>query len=251
MRLEKRWIVLLVAILHMTMLAGCVAINKRAGSDDEIATANVNLASEYFRKNQLNFAFESLKKALVYNPDSVEGNTLMGLVYERLEQPEKANDHFEHAEGLVTKEQALYSYVHNVYGTFLCNRGQMKEAESHFTLAINNRLNQNPQAVMENAGFCALQQQKFEKAESYFRDVLKLSPTTPGVLFKMAKLKFETENYLSARAYVQRYHENNRDPESFALAIEIERVLNAESEAAKLIAQLKKTFPDSEQARAY
>ena len=249
--MSKRLTIFLVIILHVSLLSGCVAINKKAGSDDQIAKANVDLATEYFRKNQLNYALENLKKALDHNPRSIDGNALMALVYERLDQPERAEVFFKKAEFLVASDTSNYSYIHNIYGTFLCKNGRAEEAEKHFERALNNKLNQNPEVVMENAGFCEFQRQEYGKAEAYYREALKLSPTAPGVLFKMAKLQFDTEKYLSARAYIQRYHEINNSPESLALAIAIERALNAESEAIKLIEQLRKLFPNSKQAQLY
>jgi len=240
-----------VTILHVSLLSGCVAINKKAGSDEQIAKANVDLATEYFRQNQLNYALKNLKKALSHNQDSVDGNALMALVYERLDQPEKAEVFFKNAESLVTVETSNYSYIHNMYGTFLCKNGRAEEAEAHFEMALDNKLNQNREVVMENAGFCEFQRQEYGKAEKYFREALKISPRTPGVLFKMAKLQFDTKKYLSARAYIQRYHEINNAPESLALAIDIERALNAESETIKLIGKLRKLFPNSEQAQSY
>ncbi len=243
--------IFLVTILHISLLSGCVAINKKAGSDGQIAKANVDLASEYFRKNQLNYALENLKKALSHNPDSVDGNTLMALVYERLDQPEKAENYFKIAENLVSTETSSYSYIHNIYGTFLCKNGRTEEAAEHFEIALDDKLNQNREVVMENAGFCEFQQQEYSKAEEYFREALKLSPGTPGVLFKMAKLQFVIKNYLSARAYIQRYHDLNNAPESLALAIDIERALDVEPEAIKLIEKLRKSFPNSKQAQLY
>ena len=241
----------LVIILHVVVLSGCVAVNKRAASDEQIARANVDLATEYFRKGQLNFALDSLKKALSFSSKSVEGNALMALVYDRLEQPEKAETFFDKAQDLVTEESATYSYVHNLYGTFLCQYGRIDEAESHFDKAISNKLNRNPEVALENAGFCAFEHQQFDKAEKYLRQALKISPSLPGVLFKMAKLQFETQQYLSARAHIQRYHAVQKEADSLALAIDIERAMGAEQEANKLIGELKKLYPNSEQAMAY
>jgi len=249
--LPVRMVSLLVVSVFASLFAGCVAVNQRASSDEDIAKANVDLASEYFRKGQLNHALDISKKALRYHPNSVQGNILIALVYERLEKFDKADGFLETAVDLVKKETVTYSYIHNVYGAFLCKRGRAEEAQAHFEIAINNKLNQNLVATLENAGFCAYEQQNYDIAERYFRQALKLNPAIAGVLFKMAKLKFETKANLLARAYIQRYHSLTRGPESLALAIKIERGLNAESEAVKLIRELKKLFPGSKQAQAY
>ena len=246
---------ILVVILHIgllsSLLGGCVAVNHRAASDEDIARANVDLGAEYFRKGQLNYALENLKKALSHNPKSIDGNALTALVYEKLEQTDKAESYFETALDLVQEDTTTYSYIHNIYGTFLCKYGRAEEAEEHFQASIDSRLNQNPEVVMENAGLCALNLQNYAKAETYFRQALKRAPNMSGVLFKMAKLKFETKAYLIARAYIQRYHDVNKEPESLAMAIEIERKLKSEQEANKLIRTLKAAFPDSDQANAY
>ena len=68
----------------------------------------------------------------------------------------------------------------------------------------------------------------YEKAEEYFREALRVRPTHGEALVKMAALKFKTEDYLTARAFLQRYLSTNKtSPGVLFLAIQIEEALDA------------------------
>jgi len=65
-------------------------------------------------------------------------------------------------------------------------------------------------------------------------------------LFQMAKLSFEAGEFLSARAYIERFEEvSSYTPASLWIAIRTERQLGDDATAAKYEMRLKSKFPDS------
>lgn len=246
----QRLFVVLVVILHISLLAACVAVNKKAAPRLEIARAKIELAAEYLRKDRLANALENLNDALKYDPESVNANTMIAMVYDRLDQLNLAAEHFDTALENVDVNSTNYGDVHNVFGTFLCKRDRTIEADEHFMLAVNNRLYRHPQAAYENAGQCALKRNKKDKAEEYFQKALKINPRMPGVLFKMSGLKFEMSDYSAAQSYLNRYHKvATEDAGSLLLAIRIEKALGNTRTMYRLADRLRRLYPDSEQVR--
>jgi type IV pilus assembly protein PilF len=70
-----------------------------ASSSDEArakaASQNVALAQNYLDKGQYEVALEKLQRALKQDPNSADAHTVMGVLYERLNRPEKAEAHYQ------------------------------------------------------------------------------------------------------------------------------------------------------------
>jgi type IV pilus assembly protein PilF len=68
----------------------------------------------------------------------------------------------------------------------------------------------------------------------------------------MARLSLVKENYLSSRAYLQRYSEVARHTsESLWVGIRVERVLGDKNALASYGMSLKGNFPNAEETRLY
>jgi type IV pilus assembly protein PilF len=66
----------------------------------------------------------------------------------------------------------------------------------------------------------------------------------------MASLKYRTEDYLQARAFVQRYLATNKaTPDALYLAVRTERALDDDRASEEYANQLLRQFPDSAPAR--
>ena len=243
-------IIFLVVLLHIGFLSSCVSTNSKKVVPEEVAAANINLAAEYFSLGRMEQALNAAKKAIKADPQSVNANAMLGLIYQRLEQARQADEYFSTAVELVDEDSADFGIIHNNYGVFLCQQNHLLDAEEHFLLAANNKLYRSPQSAFENAGVCALKANRSKAAEKYFRAALKITPNLPRSLIEMAKIQFKKANYLSARGYLQRYHEvTNGDAKSLFLAIKVERLLGAENEVLRLKNELLKRFPDSREAK--
>ena len=139
--------------------------------------------------------------------------------------------------------------VNNNYAVYLCKTGNDKQADEHFSKALSDPFYSSPAVALTNAGSCAMSRGKPDEANDYLRRALKLEPGFPDALISMARLNFERQSYLQARAFMQRYEAvAEQTAASLLLAYKIETA-SADSKSAnsyKLI--LESNFPESDQA---
>jgi type IV pilus assembly protein PilF len=210
-----------------------------------VAETNVQLGLGYLKQGRVQGALEKLQKALDAEPDYAEAHSSIALVYEELQENDRAAKHFERALELNPDDGA----THNNYAVFLCHIGKAKEAEPHFLAAIKSRGYPTPERAYENLGICAMETDR-AKAETYLRKALQMNPRLPGALLQMAQLSVDHGNYLSGRAYLQRYHEVQPPvPQSLWLGIKVEQQLGDEAAARDYALQLRRKFPDSDETR--
>lgn len=239
---------ILIVILVVSLVSACVNVNNKKGEPEEIAQAHVALGGEYYRQRRLDLALESLKKALDADPQSVEANSMIALVYEDLDEPKLAQEYFERAIEYVSTDSPLYGGVHNNYGSYLCGKGSRLSAEEHFLKAVNNKLYKTPEIAFENAGICALESERKQEASEYFQQALKIQPNMLRSLFEMAKLQYEKSDYLSARNFIQRFHSLSAPTAaSLLLSFRNEDKLGSKEEAIKVFEQLQTSFPKSQE----
>ena len=240
------------ALIIFLLLGACVSVNEKKVPPKEIATVNANLAAEYFRQNRLEYALANLKKALAADPESVDANSLMALVYDRLEQPEKAEEHFKIALDFVAEDSVKFGEIHNNFAIFLCSHKRPDEAEAHFTIATSSKLYKSPEGAFENAGICALQNRDSVKAKQNFLKALEVNPKLPRSLWEMAKIQWNQQDYLSAREYLHRLHTINKAvPETLLLAIKVEQKIGDSKKQQELIDQLVSNYPEAEQTKQF
>jgi len=240
--MKARW---LLAVLVLAVSA-CGGTATRPGEDKaKAASINVELGIAYMRHGNKQAAMEKLQKALQEDPTLVKGHTAIAVLYEQLQEFEMAEQHFRRALQLAPKD----SSANNNYGGFLCRRGHYAEAVKHFDLAAANPLYDQPELALTNAGLCLLREEKLDQAERYFREALKKNPFYPQALLNMARVSLQQQQYLSARAYLQRFQEVARHtPESLAVGIEAETALGDRDAVASYRLLLKNNFPTSPQA---
>jgi type IV pilus assembly protein PilF len=100
--------------------------------------------------------------------------------------------------------------------------------------------------ALNNAGLCTERQGKIDVAEGYYRRALTANPKYAPALIQMAGISLGQENYMSARAYLERYHsESKPNAASLILGIRIERKLHDLAKADEYRERLLKDFPDS------
>jgi type IV pilus assembly protein PilF len=211
-------------------------------STNEAAVANLNLGIAYMKERDYEKALEKLDKARQADPGFSPTYNMLGLLYQTLGDNNQAEDHFKKGISLNPNDSSTL----NNYGRFLCQTGRFEEAEEIFLRSSNNPLYDSPEIAITNAGTCAMINDRQEDAEVYFRRALQLNSKMPEALIQMATISYEQINYLSARAYLQRYQEQARHtPKSLWLGIRIERELGDSDALASYSLLLKNGFPDS------
>ena len=232
------------------LLNGC----NQLGSQDNIrpstvtndsARANLNLAIEYMRRGNYETALSKLDRAYEADPRYYATHNVYGLLYQQLRENEKAEEHFKKALSLNKND----SQTMNNYARFLCQNERQEEASVIFMRAADNPLYNTPEVPITNAGVCAYGAGQRAEAEQYFRKALSINPKVPTALIQMAQLTFEQDNFMSSRAYLQRYQQIAAPtPQSLWLGIQVERILGDKDAVASYTLLLKNNYPDSKEA---
>ena len=205
----------------------------------------VKLAAAYMREGQLMQAMQNAKRALTVEPSNAEGHNVIALLYDRLNEYDLAESHFKRALGY----QPRNSYMLNAYGTHLCNRNRFDEADKLFHKALKNPLYKTPEVALTNAGVCAGRKPDMEQSESYLREALKHNPRLSVALIHMARISYSKGQFLSTRAYLQRYLEvAPNTASSLWLGIRTERELGDQDAVVCYSLLLRNSFPDSQEA---
>jgi len=243
MRYKKCCSVLLTSLL----LAACATTQVENSSDKQAvaARANTQLGIEYLRQGNHDLARQRLEKALELEPDYAEAHDVIALLYEKVGKLDLAEQHF--LRGLRLKPDN--AAAHNNYGQFLCGRKRFEEAEAEFRTAASQPFYATPYMPLMNAGLCMASVPDVGKAEEYYRAALEKNPEFAPALMKMAELDFAQQNYLGARAYLQRYHHTGaQTAQSLWLGVRTEYALGDHQAWGNLALALRSKFPDSQEA---
>ena len=136
---------------------GGITINQ---TGDPLAETNVRLGLGYMEKGNYELALRKMRKALEIDSDNVNGHYAIALLYERLDRPQLAEEHYRRT----IEINPQYSEAQNAYGVFLCRRQKYDEADPHFKQALKNPLYRTPQIVYVNGGICASKNGKYKLA---------------------------------------------------------------------------------------
>lgn len=236
------------ALALLALVAGvpCHAVNAETPPAVAAATANVQLGVGYLRQGNLAVAQQVLERAFAQNPKDPNVHTALGLLYERLAQPERADDHYGRAVKLAPQDPETL----NNYAVFLCRRGQAPRGEKMFLQAAANPLYRTPEVALTNAGVCARAAGRTTEAEQYLRRALALKPAFADALLPMAEISLAKGSAFNARAFLERLLAAAAPTaEALALGIRIETAAGDRAAVAAYRERLAREFPQSAAAR--
>ena len=244
--MSRKSVFVLAIVLFLT---GCQSMNgsrpNYAAPDKKAAELNMRLGLNYLQRGDYEIALEKLEKALQQDPGLSPAHNTLALLYQRIGENDKAEHHFKQA----IRYEPDYSQAHNNFGVFLCQAGRYKEAEQSFLEAVKNPLYRNTAQAYENAGLCISRIPDSVLAKSYLRKALQYNPNLWKSLLQMAEMHYDEQDYLRARAYIERYRtESSWTPRALLLAIKIEDKLDDKNAVSSYSMLLKGKFPDSEEA---
>jgi type IV pilus assembly protein PilF len=235
------------------VLSGCggSAVPRGKGSQpspkQDAAEVQVRMGRGYMEQGKFETAHQKLERALQLDPASVDAHTLMAILYERIDRPALSEKHYRRAAELDAEDGS----TNNNLGAYLCRLGRFDEADAYFLKALDDPFYATPQAALSNAGVCAVRAGATDKAEAYFRRTLELNPRDPAALYELALINFSKNEFMRARAFVQRFESAGRaDASMLELAAKIEEQLGDAKAAAKYRERLKTEFPDHESGPA-
>ncbi|MDQ1363780.1 MAG: type pilus assembly protein PilF [Pseudomonadota bacterium] len=237
-------------VIAMCMLVACApdpVQKKKESNVRDAAKMNVQLASGYIQRGQLEVAKEKLTKAIEQDPELVPAYTTMAVLMEMINEPTEAENYYLDALDLDSRNPELQ----NNYGQFLCKQNKIEEAIKYFEKVLANQFYETPEKTYANLGYCLMQgdNPNYKKAEENLRKAIKMNPQMTTALISMGELGIKTRQYLMARAYMQRYHAVGRKTaHSLWLQIQAEKELGDKKYYLELSRELLKTFPDSTEA---
>jgi type IV pilus assembly protein PilF len=214
----------------------------------EAARLNTQMGIDYMRKGQYELSLEKLQRALEQDSDLAAAHSAIALLYQRRDEPKLARKHFKKALDLNESDPGAM----NNYGIFLCGQGEVEDAEEIFVEAARSKENRQPADSWANAGVCVRRDPKrLDKSEEYLREALRLNPRHENALAQMAIVCFTKQDYLRARAFLQRYEAIAKDtPQTLSIGAQIERKLGDVQSARAFERRLRSEFPDSPETEA-
>ncbi len=233
----------------LLVVAAALAAEPRAPTEKHEVTAarlNAQLAVAYLKQGDVAVAQEKIDKALKQNPHDSSVQLSAALVYERLQQPEKAGGFY----GAALRIEPRNPDLLNSYAVFECRRGHYAQGQKLFEQAARNAAYSTPEVAYANAGVCARSSGNLARAEELFRKALDIRHDFPDALLQLADLSFTRDAGLAARGLLERYFQvAPPTPDSLFLGVRIERALGDNGAMSRYATQLQHDFPDSEQAR--
>ena len=212
----------------------------------EAAVANMKMALEYLRLNDLSHARERIERALGEAPDDANVQETAGLVYERVNDLPKAKRAFSAAARLGKNDPD----IQNNYAGFLCRTGKAAEGEKLFIEVAKNPVYRTPEVALVNAGVCLGSSGDVVDSERYFNRALTIKPNMPEALLQLGNLAFSRGDYKLALDDVQRFLAvNPPSAEILWLGFRTQRKLGDNTAAIVYGRRIQTEFPDSEQAQ--
>jgi type IV pilus assembly protein PilF len=234
------------------LLAGCVTVKPPSPipppDDKEAARINTQLGIAYLQQGQPRVAKEKLDRAVQQNPNYAPAHEGLAMFYAGRGDNDAAEDEYRRALRLDSRSSSLK----NNFGVFLCQHGKVKEAADYLRSAAEDINYATPEAAWTNLGLCLLQHggDKAE-AEKDFRQAVRINPNFGSALLQLAGLSIQQQDYLDARAFLQRYERSGpATPDSLAMRAQVERKLGDSGAAHDYQMELLRKFPDSPQAQA-
>jgi type IV pilus assembly protein PilF len=213
-----------------------------ANNAETSASVHTQLGSDYFSHGRTDVALEEARKALQASSDYAPAYHLMGLVYVELEQHALADEAFRHALSSAPGDPDF----NNSYGWFLCNRGRVPEAMSHFATAINNPYYRNKSWPYTNAGRCLLNNKNVAGAEIQFSKALTTDPGNSEALYWLAEVSYRRGAWQRAHDMLTQYHQRfGPSARSVWLGLRAARRLGERHAEASYTEQLRSRFANS------
>ncbi len=244
------------AILMLALLAGCAtggstsrptAESNPENPKTKAAALYTDLGQKYMAQGKLEIALENLNKALAADVNHADAHTVVALLYERIGDNAKAEEHYRRAAELSPKSGS----ENNNYGAFLCKMGRYDDSAVYFVRAIADPFYKTPAVALTNSGTCAIKGGKLDVAEKDLREALNREPNNSEALFQMATVLYRKNDFFRARAFIQRYEGvGQQSADALLLGRNIELRLGNGKASQDYTSRLRERFPDSPQARS-
>ncbi len=234
----------------LLLMAGCISTTTGPAEvdPDPVAAAQLNyeLGARYYQQGSYDLARERLLYSLEINPKNAIAHSVLALTYEQLDNIRLATESYEDAVRVAPRNYDIL----NTYAVFLCRQGQHDEGVKYFERAAEATENDDEEITLTNAGMCMREKPDMAAAEDYFRRALEFKPTYGDALVNMAIIKNQQQEYMSSRAFMQRFLASNiPSPDVLLMAYRNEEALGDDRAKTEYANRLLREFPQSAEAR--
>jgi len=247
----KKSILIIPGAICFFLMAGCIStttgsVTEPKRNDKEAADLNYQLGARYYNNGSYTLARDRLLRAIEIDPKMAAAHTTLALTYEALENVRLARDSYENAIRVAPRNFD----IQNTYAVYLCRQQDYDEAQKFFDKAGSHPENDDAEVTLTNAGVCMGQKPDLAAAEKYFRRALDQKRNYAEALLQLCLLKFQQKDYLTARAFLQRYMSSAIPTAGVLyLASRIEDMLGNDRGKTEYEDQLIREFPRSPEAR--
>ena len=247
----KKSILIIPSAICFLLMAGCVStttgtITEHDRNDKEAADLNYQLGARYYNNGNYSLARDRLMLAIEIDPKMADAYSTLALTYEGLDNQRLAREAYENAIRVAPRDFE----IQNTYAVYLCRQQDYSHAQIYFDKAGSHPENDDAEVTLTNAGVCMGQKPDLAAAEKYFRLALDHRQNYGEALLQLCLLKFQEEDYLSARAFLQRYMSSAIPTAGVLyLASRIEDMLGNDRGKTEYENQLIREFPTSPEAR--
>jgi type IV pilus assembly protein PilF len=211
------------------------------------AQIHTDLGAGYYERGQMEVALEELNEAVKLDPNIAKTYSIYGLVYTMLREDAKAEENFRRALALAPSDPEIRAN----WGWYLCTHNKIRESLPELDLAIRDPLYKTPEIALVNAGRCSASIGEVDRAETYYRRALQISPGNANAAFGMAVIKYKLSRNDEARTYMKIVMlQANPGPEALYLGMCVERALGDRASEASYVSQLRNRYPDSPEGKA-
>lgn len=218
----RRNVGLMLALAVAMVASANVAAKKDVVGSRQMSSAgrtNMGLALSYLRTGDLKSALDYAGKANRTDSNASEVHTMLGMIYDRVNDQSKAQSEYQRAVSLAPTDGDTL----NAYGAYACGQRKFDVADEQFNKALADPFYRQPEQSLFNAGKCAQNAGQLAKAEGYLRRALVKSPDHPDALFSLAEVELAQGQPMDARAFIQRRESiGTPDARTLELAARIE-----------------------------
>lgn len=236
------------SLLIGMLLTGCNLASKLTDgkSSAEKAQLNLQLGVRYLEMGLIDVAQEKLETALSQDSGNAEIHNALGVFFERIKDYEEAADYYQSA----LRRDPENTSIKSNYGRLLCEQGDIDKGKKLLQEALDSPVNSRPWITMTNMGLCFSKQNDVQRSEDFFRQALNTNPEYPPALLEMQKISYNSQQFMSARAFLQRYLVTAKHtPETLWIGFQTERALGNATLADEYKEQLINNFPTSREAQ--
>lgn len=236
--------------LSGVLLSACVSTTTGTPAPEadnaDASELNYQLGARYYQNGKYELARDRLLLAVKLDPKMAVAYTTLGMSYEALGNQRLATEAYENAVRIAPRSFD----VNNAFAVFLCKQKDYEGSSKYFLKAADHPENDNAERTLTNAGLCIMQKPDVVEAERFFRAALDVRPTYGEALLQLCLLKYKQEDFMSARAFLQRFMTSAKPTAGvLLLAAEIEGKLGNERGRSEYVDQLLSEFPESPEAR--